>query len=170
MAQITNMPKGITPVWIHDVTHPVGMKWYGYKDDVKLVQYALNKVMAKTPLPDLSAKSTFGPMGPQYPPLPPLEIDGIFGNKSHAALQVFQRSSIHGNACVLSDGQVDPVYKYIAGLTGDPISPRNLTIYTRATGFTMYKLAKDILALYGTMLSDDELPREVQEALNARSH
>ncbi len=170
MARITNMPKGIEPVWIHDVTHPVGLKWFGYKDDVKLVQYALNKVMAKVPFPDLSAKSMIGPMGPQYPPLPPLEVDGIFGKKSHAALLLFQRSSILGNACVLADGQVDPVYKYIAGLGGDPISPRNLTIWIRVMGFTMYKLAKDILALYGTMLKDEELPREVQVALNAPSH
>jgi hypothetical protein len=55
MARITEMPKGIEPVWIHDVTHPVGLNWFGYKDGVKLLQYGLNKVMAKVPFPDLSA-------------------------------------------------------------------------------------------------------------------
>jgi hypothetical protein len=48
---------------------------------VKLVQYALNKVMAKVPLADVSAKPTIGPMGPEYPNLAPLEVDGIFGKK-----------------------------------------------------------------------------------------
>jgi hypothetical protein len=108
-------------------------------------------------------------MGPEYPNLAPLVVDGIFGKKSHAALHAFQTATIRGNSCVLADGQADPVYKYIAGLTGDPISPRNLTIYTRVTGFTMYKLAKDILALYGKMLDDEELPAEVQTALRVRT-
>jgi hypothetical protein len=81
MARITDMPRAIEPVWIHDVTHPVGLNWFGYKGDVKLVQYALNKVMAKVPLADVSAKPTIGPMGPEYPNLAPLEVDGIFGKK-----------------------------------------------------------------------------------------
>ena len=85
MARITEMPRGIEPVWIHDVTHPVGLNWFGYKDDVKLLQYGLNKVMAKVPFPDLSATGTIGPMGREYPPMPPLKVDGIFGKKSHAA-------------------------------------------------------------------------------------
>ena len=169
MARITDMPKGIEPVWIHDVTHPVGLNWFGYKDDVKLLQYGLNKVMAKVPFPDLSATGTIGPMGREYPPMPPLKVDGIFGKKSHAALLAFQRSSIRGNACVLADGQADPVYKYLAGLGSDPVSPRNITIIIRVTGFTMYKLAKDVLGLYGKMLDDDELPPEVQAALRSRS-
>jgi hypothetical protein len=169
MARITDMPRAIEPVWIHDVTHPVGLNWFGYKDDVKLVQYALNKVMAKVPLADVSAKPTIGPMGPEYPNLAPLEVDGIFGKKSHAALLAFQKASIRGNSCVLADGQADPVYKYIADLTGDPVSPRNLTIYTRVSGFTMYKLAKDIVALHGKMLDDEELPPEVQAGLRVRT-
>ena len=105
----------------------------------------------------------------EYPNLAPLEVDGIFGKKSHAALLAFQKASIRGNSCVLADGQADPVYKYIADLTGDPVSPRNLTIYTRVSGFTMYKLAKDIVALYGKMLDDEELPPEVQAGLRVRT-
>jgi|SRR5579859_1235412 len=165
MAQITNMPSGFSPVWIYDVTHPVGIKWYSYKDDVKLVQYSLNKVMAKAPLADYTAKPTIGPMGAQYPPLAPLVVDGIFGKKSHAALQAYQKTSIFGSRSVLPDGQADPVYKYVAGLKGDPVSARYLKLYTGLFGFTMYKLGKDIVALYGTMLKDEELPQEVRRAL-----
>lgn len=170
MARITSMPRGIEPVWIHDVSFPVGLKWYNRKDDVKLLQYALNKIMAKVRLSDRSAKPVIGPLGPEYPPLPQLKVDGVFGKKSHAALEAFQRTSVRGSACLLADGQADPVYKYISGLTGDPASPRNIQIWTSVTRFTMYKLAKDILNLYGTMLKDEELPREVQVALNSRSH
>jgi hypothetical protein len=42
-------------------------------------------------------------------------------------------------------------------------------IYTRVSGFTMYKLAKDIVALYGKMLDDEELPPEVQAGLRVRT-
>jgi len=66
---------------------------------------------------------------------------------------------------VQADGDVDPVYKYIAGLTGDPISPRNLTIITTYSRFTMFKLNTDILRLYGSLMDDNELPPEVQTAL-----
>ena len=100
----------------------------------------------------------------EYPNLAPLEVDGIFGKKS-----LSKKASIRGHSCVLADGQADPVYKYIADLTGDPVSPRNLTIYTRVSGFTMYKLAKDIVAFYGKMLDDEELPPEVQAGLRVRT-
>lgn len=50
MARITNMPCGVLPMWIHDVSHPVSWKWFQYRDDVLLVQYALNKVMRRTKL------------------------------------------------------------------------------------------------------------------------
>ena len=168
MARITEMPKGITPVWIHDVSNPVGLKWYNHRDDVKLLQYALNQIMAKKKLSDRSARPTPGPMGPEYPALAPLEVDGVFGNKSCAALVAYQRAIVCGGMCTLVDGMVDPVYKYIGGLGGDPIGARNMTIMTKVTQFTMFKLNNDILQLYGTMMSDEDLPQEVQVALRAQ--
>jgi hypothetical protein len=166
MARITNMLKGMQPIWIHDVTHPVGLHWFNYKDDVKLVQYALNKIMAKDSLPDVSAKATPGPFYAIYPPLPPLGVDGIFGKKSHAALLAFQRASYLGSRSVLADGQVDPVYKYIARGGGDPLGI-DLMIRTQVEGFTMYRIAKTILKLYGRLMDDSELPPDVQIALHA---
>ena len=113
MARITEMPPGTRPMWIHDVTHPVSWKWFCYRDDGLLLQYALNKFMAREELSDLKGKPTIGPMGREWPPLAPLKVDGIFGNKTQGALTAFQR-----NRCVAVDGDVDPVYKYIAGLGG----------------------------------------------------
>jgi hypothetical protein len=168
MARITEMPRTMQPVWIYDVTYPVGMKWPPHVDDIKLVQYALNKIMAKESIPDVHAKPTIGPMGPEYPPLAQLKVDGIFGNKSHAALMAYQKTTIRGSQCVLADGQADSVYKYLGGMGGDPISARNMTIATKVYGFTMYKLAKDMIALYGKMMSDTELPAEVQASLRAQ--
>jgi len=92
MARITEMPRGILPMWIHDVTHPVSWKWFCYRDDVLLLQYALNKFMAKEELPDFNGKPKIGPMGREWPPLAPLAVDGIFGNKTHGALTAFQRA------------------------------------------------------------------------------
>ena len=63
------------------------------------------------------------------------------------------------------DGDVNPVYKYISGLTGDPVSPQNIHVMTSFHGFTMFKLNNDILKLYGRLMDDSELPAEVQTAL-----
>lgn len=161
MARITEMPRGITPVWIHDVSHPVSWKWFQYRDDVMLVQYALNRVMAKEKILDFRGKSTPGPLGPEYQPIAPLKVDGIYGPKSHAAVLNYQI----GSRTVLADGDVDPVYKYMAGLGGDPIGAKSMMIMTTYSRLTMYKLNSDILRLYGSMMSDDELPPEVQAAL-----
>ena len=160
MARVTDMPAGMFPVWIYDVSHPVGYKWFQYRDDVLLVQYALNKIIAKGKIRDLSGKPTPGPLGPEYPPLAPLKVDGIFGPKTHAAVVLYQRGG-----SVLADGEVDPVYEQIAKLKGDPISPRYLTAYTSVPKFTMVRLNKDILDLYGSMMDDDDFPKEVQAAL-----
>lgn len=162
MARITNMPRGVLPMWIHDVSHPVSWKWFQYRDDVMLVQYALNKVMAKNSIPDLKAKPAPGPLGPEYPPLAPLKVDGIYGPKSHEAVLNYQRS----RSAMLADGDVDPLYKYIAGMIPDPVSPRNLMILTNYSRFTIFKLNEEILRLYGTLLHDEELPQEVQAALH----
>lgn len=161
MARVTDMPRGVLPMWIHDVSHPVSWKWFQYRDDVMLLQYALNKVMAKEKILDFKGKSTPGPMGPEYPAVATLKVDGIYGPKTHGAVLNYQICSY----TVQADGDVDPVYKYMAGLTGDPISPRNMTIMTTYSRFTMFKLNTDILRLYGKLMDDDELPQEVQAAL-----
>ena len=160
MARVPDMPKGMFPVWIYDVSHPVSYKWFHYRDDVLLVQYALNKIIAKGKISDLNAKPTRGPMGPEYPPLAALKLDGIFGSKTHAAVVTYQRGG-----SVLADGDVDPVYVQIAKLKGDPISPRYLTAYTSLPKFTMVRLNKDVLDLYGSMMDDGDMPKEVQAAL-----
>ena len=160
MARITDMPTGFHPIWIYDVSHSVGYKWFQYRDDVLLVQYALNKVIAKGKIRDLNGKPTQGPLGPEYPPLAPLKVDGIYGSKTHAAVVTYQRGG-----SVLADGEVDPVYEEIAKLKGDPVSARYLTAFTSLPKFTMVRLNKDILELYGSMMDDDELPKEVQAAL-----
>lgn len=126
-----------------------------------LVQYAVNKVMAKDKILDFKGKSKPGPLGLEYPAVAPLKVDGIYGPKTHGAVLNYQI----GSSTVKADGDVDPVHKYVAGLTGDPISPRNLTIMTTYSRFTMFKLNTDILRLYGTLIHDDELPQEVQAAL-----
>lgn len=144
MARITDMPTGMSPVWIYDVSHPVGFKWFQHRDDVLLVQYALNRLIAKGKVRDLKAKPTPGPIGPEYPSLALLKVDGIFGPKTHAAVVNYQRGG-----SVLADGEVDPVYQQISKLKGDPISPRYLTTYTSLPRFTMVRLNKDIVDLYG---------------------
>jgi hypothetical protein len=92
MARITEVLHGLLPMSIHDVTHPVSWKWFCYRDDELLLQYALNKFMAKEKLSDLKGKPTIVPMGREWPPLAPLKVDGIFGNKPMARSRRFKRS------------------------------------------------------------------------------
>jgi hypothetical protein len=44
--------------------------------------------------------------------------NGHLRQQTHGALTAFQK-----NRCEAVDGDVDPVYKYIAGFGGDPVSP-----------------------------------------------
>lgn len=63
MARITDMPTGMFPVWMYDVTHLVGSKWFQHRDDVLLVQYALT---ATGKVRDRKAKPIPGRLGPEY--------------------------------------------------------------------------------------------------------
>lgn len=69
MARITDMPRGVLPMWIHDVSHPVSWKWFQYRDDVLLVQYPLNKAMAKEKILDFKGKVHAGATGNTRPSL-----------------------------------------------------------------------------------------------------
>jgi len=179
MAQITEMPSGFMPVWIHDVTHPVSWKWFCYRDDVMLLQYALNQIMAKVKLSDMTRprrgelgdySPSVGPGGRWYPPVDPLDVDGIFGKKTHAALVSYQQSSICGARCLQADGDLDPVYKYLSGLNGDPLSQSNMMIIEKTPGFTMFKLNNDILKLYGKLMDEDDMPKELRNTILARPY
>jgi hypothetical protein len=179
MAQITEMPSGFMPVWIHDVTHPVSWKWFCYRDDVMLLQYALNQIMAKVKLQDMTKHrrgplgdypASFGPGGREYLQIEPLEVDGIFGPKSHAALVSYQQSDVCGNHCIKTDGDLDPVYKYISELGSDPIAPGNMMIMTKVTSFTMFKINRDILTLYGKLMNEEDMPKELKDTIRARPY
>jgi hypothetical protein len=179
MAQITEMPSGFMPVWIHDVTNPVSWKWFCYPDDVMLLQYALNQIMAKVTISDMTKprrgelgdySPAVGPGGRWYPPVEALEVDGIFGKKTHAALVSYQQATICGGRCIKADGDLDPVYKYVSGLGGDAIAPRNMMIRQSVTSFTMFKLNNDILTLYGKLMDEEAMPAELKKSIRARPY
>ena len=163
MARITTMPDFmLTPVWIWDLNQQVGWGLTNRRDDVMLVQTALNRVMKQLQLGDSRKTPASGPLGPVYPDLGYLTPDGIFGNETYNAIGTYQR--LVGP----SDGVVDPIYKMFINLGGDPIGAQ-LMAYTKANQRTMYRLNKHHLQIYGRMMSEDDFPPELRGAV-ARSN
>jgi hypothetical protein len=113
---------------------------------------------------------SFGPGGREYPQIEQLEVDGIFGQKSHAALVSYQQSDVCGNHCIKTDGDLDPVYKYISGLGSDPAAPGNMMIMIKVTSFTMFKINRDILTLYGKLMNEEDMPQELKDTIRARPY
>jgi len=173
VAQLTRMPPMFLPVEIIDVSLGVGFGRPNDRADVQLVQFGLNKIMSAPggagQLPDLSKRGVPSPAGGTVsPPLPPLVVDGIFGNKTFAALKAYQAAVIGGGTALLPDGAADPVHAQLAQLGGDPIGNRNLLILGKVGRFTMFKLNADILKLHGRVIQDSELPASVQTSI--RNH
>ena len=69
---------------------------------------------------------------------------------------------------MLADGEVDPVYRQISKLKGDPISAGCLRTYTSLPRFPMVRLHKDVLDLYGLRRDDSERANEVQTSLRVQ--
>jgi peptidoglycan hydrolase-like protein with peptidoglycan-binding domain len=172
MAQFTNMPPGFVPVQIIDVTTGAGAGRPNSRADLLLVQFALNKIMAapggRGQLPDVSKPSIPGPLGGTAQPLAPLVVDGVFGKKTLAAIKAYQGASIGNGPALVTDGGVDPVHKFLATASSDPIGGATLNVFGKVGRFTMFKLNADILKLYGKVLQETELPPEVQTSLRKR--
>lgn len=169
MAQLTRMPSGFIPIEIIDVTAGAGAGRANNRADMLLVQFALNKIMAapggRGQLPDVSKPSVPGPLGGISQPLAPLVVDGIFGKKTLAAIKAYQAAGVGNGPTLITDGGVDPVYKFLATATGDPIGGATQNVFSKVGRFTMFKLNADILKLYGKVLQETELPQEVQASI-----
>jgi len=172
MAQLTNMPFSFIPVEIIDVSVGVGFGRTNDRADVMLVQTFLNKIMAApggNPLSDVSKRPSVNPVGQQvFPSLAPLVVDGLFGNKTFAALKAYQSVGIAGRTALVADGAADPVHAQLAQLGGDPIGGRNLGILSKVGRMTMFKLNADVLTLFGRVIQDGELPPLVQASIRRR--
>jgi hypothetical protein len=156
MARITEMPAFmLTPVWIWDLDQQVGWGYANRRDDVMLVQVALNRVMKQLGLVDTRKKGNIGPMGPEYPDLALLKTDGKLGTETQNAIIAYQR--LTGS----SDGLVDPVHPLLKNISGDPTGGQ-LMSWMKIQQRTMYRLAKDHLRIHGRMMTENDFPPELR--------
>ncbi len=149
MAQVTNLTSlGTRPIWMYDVTARVGPGLGNQRDDVALVQLAINAIMRSKNLRDSRARFDPRPTNPLsnishgYPLLSFLVVDGYFGPETSNAVITYQRAN--GNVC---DGIIDPVYPLIG-------KGNHLVIRMR----TIYGLNVDTLLYTGRMLDEHKFP------------
>lgn len=149
MAQVTNLVEmKRAPIWIYDVTSQVGPGKANRRDDVALVQIAINGIMRAKNLRDSRKRFNPGPDNPLtgahhgFPLLSFLDVDGYFGPETANAIVTYQRVA----KCVV-DGVVDPVHKVY-----------NPQSFGPTLGRTIYQLNVDNLNSHGRMLDDSKFP------------
>jgi hypothetical protein len=142
MAKITNLGGEVDLKWIHNVSHSVGPGCWNRKDDVQLVQHALNKLM-----PHFVILGKDGNRITTY-----LKRDGICGPKTEAAIRGYQDNLRTRGKVVTADGRIDSANKSgWATMTGNQ--------------YTIVHINRDHRSIYGAMMQDLEFPPEVETAL-----
>jgi hypothetical protein len=142
MAKITNLGNETDLKWIHNVSEAVGPGCWNKRDDVLLVQHALNKL-----LPHLEILGADGKPITAY-----LKRDGWFGPKTQAAILGYQNNVRKRGGVITADGRISPANKSGWGpLTGNQ--------------FTIVHMNRDHRNIHGSMMQDSEFPPEVILAL-----
>ena len=144
MARIMNLGSETDIKWIYNVTFPVGPAGSNRKDDVLLVQHAIN-----TLLPHFEIRDPKGVRITIY-----LKRDGIVGPRTAEAILGYQKNLRTRNRMVTADGQVDPA------------NPTGWTIHTKDQ-YTIVHLNRDHRNVYGQMMREEDFPKELQAVLKA---
>lgn len=129
--------------WIYNVSFPVGPGRANNQDDVMLVQHAIN-----TLLTHFEIKNAKGGRITTY-----LKRDGIFGPRTAEAILGYQQHARDVRHLVITaDGVVEP-----ASHTG----------WTKHSNlqYTIVHLNRDHRKLYGKMMSEDDFPDKLRDAL-----
>lgn len=153
VAQITNLVEmRQRPIWVYDITFQVGPGKHNRRDDVALVQIAINGILRVKNLRDTRKRFNPGPDNPLtgahhgYPLLNFLDVDGLFGPETANAIVTYQRA-----AGFVTDGVVDPVHTIY--------NPQNFGPTFRRT---IYQLNLDNLHAHGRMLDQSKFPPFLQ--------
>jgi peptidoglycan hydrolase-like protein with peptidoglycan-binding domain len=139
MARARNLADGQTDIkWIWDLEFTVGPGCSNRQDDVQLVQHVINTLSATLNL----IKSDGSAVG--Y-----LKRDGIFGPKTRAAIEAYQKLRKASGKLIKPDGMVSP--SSATGWTADGNAQ-----------FTIVYLNRDHLQIYGRMMDDKDFPEPLR--------
>jgi hypothetical protein len=128
--------------WLFNVSYPVGPKCENRRDDVMLVQHAIN-----TLLPHLDLKKPDGKTITSY-----LVRDGYFGRNTREAIVAYQENLKARHKHVVRDGIVDP-------------SSRSGWTTTGAAQYTIVYLNRDHRDFHGTMMQEEQFPDLLKSAI-----
>ncbi len=146
MALIMNLGDDTDIKWLYNVSYPVGPYCPNHRDDVLLVQYTINCLLAALQLTDSDGQ----------PITTYLKRDGLYGDHTEEAIFAYQRNVSSRGFFITVDGRVDP----------SPVS--GWTPHGNAQ-YTIVYLNRDYLNTYGTMMQEQDMPLELQHALDRNS-
>ena len=128
--------------WLFNVSHPVGPKCANRRDDVMLVQHAIN-----TLLPHLELKKPDGKTITAY-----LVRDGYFGRATREAIAAYQENLKARRKVVVGDGIVEPSSKTGWTTTGN-------------AQYTIVHLNRDHRDFHGAMMQEEQFPALLKSAI-----
>jgi hypothetical protein len=146
MTKIMNLGQGTDLAWLMNLSYPVGPGCINHRDDVQLVQIAINRILAYFVIND-----TQGNRITSY-----LQLDGLFGPHTHNAILGYQNNVKSRGFYIVPDGRVDPAP--VSGWT-----PSGNAQYT------IVYLNRDNRNVYGKMMLEEDFPPDLRRALKRNS-
>jgi len=128
--------------WLFNVSYAVGPKCENRRDDVMLVQHAIN-----TLLPHLDLKKPDGKTITSY-----LVRDGYFGRNTREAIDAYQSNLKTRHRLVIADGIVEP-------------SSKNGWTTSGNAQYTIVYLNKDHRDFHGQMMQEEQFPALLKSAI-----
>lgn len=148
MAYVMNLGDETDIKWMYNVAYPVGPRGSNRRDDVQLVQQAINIIHNTYVLYDDKGRTITAD----------LKRDGLCGPKTIAAVAAYQRNLVSRNRVVKPDGNVDPA------------SYSGWTEHSNVQ-YTMVHLNRDVRDITGTMMREDDFPEPLRTVIkNGRIH
>ncbi|HUL14523.1 MAG TPA: hypothetical protein VLV88_00885 [Terriglobales bacterium] len=146
MAKIMNLGHDTDIAWLTNVSFPVGPGCFNLRDDVLLVQIAINRLLAHFVIND--------PKGDRITAY--LHRDGLFGSRTADAILGYQKNVKSRGYYIVPDGRIDPAP--VSGWT-----PSGNAQYT------IVYLNRDNRNVYGKMMLEEDFPPELQRAIKRNS-
>lgn len=146
MAKIMNLGNDTDIVWLYNVSYPVGPDCLNHRDDVMLIQHAINCIMVQLQLrkPDGSPITSY------------LHRDGLWGPRTAEAILAYQQNVKSRGRFIKPDGRVDP-------------SPTSGWTRHGDAQYTIVYLNRDNRDITGKMMQVEDFPKELQLALHRNS-
>lgn len=142
MAYVMNLGNETDIKWLYNVSYPVGPRGSNLRDDVQLVQHAINVIHNTYELYDERGRIIMAD----------LKRDGICGPKTIAAIAAYQRNLVSRKKLVKPDGNVDP-----SSHTGWPAHSE--------VQYSIVHMNRDVRDITGTMMKEDDFPEPLRSVI-----